>query len=280
MYKELRDVQLSELYILKEIKRICDKHDIKYFLTGGTMLGAIRHKGFIPWDDDIDIAMVKEEYDNFLEVAPNELGQEFFLDNENTDADYGLVFSKVRLLGTKFVELKGNWNATHNEIFVDVFPYYYVSEDTEERRKIGRKLTFLTQLLLVKSGYRVWIGESMVKKMKFFPIRIISHLYSKTGLRTKINGLTNIYSSRTSYTCPHNGSKLGYLYWIIPRHIFDEYITVQFEDEQFSIPKDYATCLKTFYGENYMSLPPEDKRITHRPVELILDKSIFDRRAK
>jgi len=270
MYQELKSVQNAELYILKEIKRICDKHDIKYFLTGGTMLGAVRHKGFIPWDDDIDIAMVKEEYDRFLSVAPVELGDEFFLDNEYSDDDYGLVFSKVRLLGTKFIELKGNRNAVHNELFVDVFPYFSVSDDVAKRAKVGKQLTFLTQLLLIKSGYRVWRGDGIGKAIKFIPVRVLSVLYSKNLLRKKINDLVNMYSDRTEYICPNNGSKLGYIYWILPRTIFDEYTSIQFEDDYFLVPRKYEECLKTFYGSSFMELPPEEKRFTHRPIELDL----------
>lgn len=270
MYQELKAVQHAELYILKEIKRICEKHNIKYFLTGGTMLGAVRHQGFIPWDDDIDIAMVKEEYEKFLSIAPSELGDEFFLDNEETDDDYGLVFSKVRLLGTKFIELKGNENANHNELFVDIFPYFNVSNDKTERAKIGNKLTLLTQLLLVKSGYHVWRGDGIAKAVKFLPVRILSILFSRKRLRARINSLVNKYPERTQFTCPNNGSKLGYIYWILPRTVFDEYISVKFEDDFFSIPRDYERCLKTFYGTTFMELPPEDKRVSHRPIELDL----------
>ena len=272
MYKELRAVQLAELYILKEIKRICVKYDIKYFLVGGTMLGAVRHKGFIPWDDDIDIAMVKEEYDKFLSIAPNELGDEFFLDNEYTDDDYGLVFSKVRLLGTEFVELKGNKKAVHNELFVDIFPYINLANDVKERKRSGTKLVFLTQLLKIKAGYEIWLGESFWKLVKFLPIRFLSKFVGRNYLRRKINEIANKYEQRTDYTCSHNGSKFGYLYWNIPRKVFDEYVDVMFEGEEFPIPKDYDTCLKTFYGKTYMELPPENKRRTHRPVKLSLGK--------
>ncbi len=272
MYKELRFVQLAELHILKEVKRICDEHDIKYFLTGGTMLGAIRHKGFIPWDDDIDIAMVKEEYDRFLQIAPHELEADFFLDNEKTNPEYGLVFSKVRLLGTEFVELKGNKNCTHNEIFVDVFPYINLADDEKERRLSGIKLSILSQLLLIKSGYKVWKGDNFLVFAKFLPVRFCALFTTKTKLRKEIDILANQYSKRTNYTCSHNGSKWGYLKWNLSREIFDEYINVEFEGDYYPIPKEYKKCLEIFYGKSYMELPPENKRITHKPVVLNLGK--------
>ena len=83
--------------IAEDIKRICEKYHIKYFLDAGSMLGAVRHKGFIPWDDDIDIGMPKEDYNKFLEVAPAELGEKYFVDNYNTNRDNPLVFTKIRL---------------------------------------------------------------------------------------------------------------------------------------------------------------------------------------
>ena len=271
MYQELKSVQAAELYILKEIKRICEEEGIQYFLTGGTMLGAVRHQGFIPWDDDIDIAMVQEEYKKFIAIAPKKLGSEFFLDNEFTDSDYGLVFSKVRLLNTEFVELKGNRHAVHNELFVDVFPYINLADDSKQRKKNGFKLVLLTQLLKIKSGYKVWLGEGPKKALKFLPVRFICLFASKANIRKRINKIAYAYE-RSAFTCAHNGSKNGYIRWVIPRGVFDEYTFLNFEGEPFPVPKDFDQCLRTFYGSTYMELPPENKRITHRPVHINLGK--------
>ena len=94
----------SELKILDEIDRICKKNNIKYFFMGGSLLGAVRHQGFIPWDDDIDLAMPRKDYDLFVSIAPSQLSKDFLLDDISTNPNYCLVFSKVRLKNSVFEE--------------------------------------------------------------------------------------------------------------------------------------------------------------------------------
>ncbi len=145
----------AQLYIAEEIKRICGLYNIPYFLDCGTMLGAVRHHGFIPWDDDLDIGMLREDYERFIAAVPDALGSEFFLDNEITNPENALVFSKIRLRNTKYLEIKGNQKAVHNEIFVDVFPYYAISDAPGARKKEAFEMAVLAQLLRSKGGYKV-----------------------------------------------------------------------------------------------------------------------------
>ena len=102
----LRKVQLTQLEIAKEIHRVCEENDIRYFLSDGTFLGAVRHQGFIPWDDDMDIGMLREDYEKFCRIAPQKLGEKYVFQNWYTDPNYGLPFGKVMKRGTVYQESK------------------------------------------------------------------------------------------------------------------------------------------------------------------------------
>lgn len=256
----------AQLYILNEIKRICDLHNIHFFLDCGTLIGAVRHGGFIPWDDDIDIGMLREDYERFLALASKELRNDFFIDNYSTNPDYALLFSKVRLKGTRYIEAKGNETARHNEIFVDVFPYYAISDDEKERKKEGLKMGILAQAIMAKSGYRVWKGDKFLKRLKFIPTDIIGMLCTKEGLYKKTNKLFTRHNG-TKCVCIQDGSKKSYLRWYIPREYLTELVEGTFEGHGFPIPKEYDKYLTIAYGD-YMTIPPVDQQITHMIQEL------------
>ena len=132
----LRRVQLTQLSIAKEIKRVCDKYGIEYILDSGTLLGAVRHRGFIPWDDDMDIAMTRENYDKFVSVAQTEFKDKYFLQTWETDKNCPFPFAKVRLNGTSYVENVCEHADIHKGIYVDVFPYDVWPEEKKAQKRI------------------------------------------------------------------------------------------------------------------------------------------------
>ena len=158
----LRKVQLAQLEIGKEIKRVCDENGIKYFLDSGTLLGAIRHKGFIPWDDDMDMGMLREDYERFIEIAPKELKPEYFLQTWKTDKSYPYAFAKIRKKGTVFIEAVSQKTNAHNEIFVDVFPYDIYPDDETVRTKLTKKIMLLKYSLWMKDGMTPWLRHKSV----------------------------------------------------------------------------------------------------------------------
>ena len=120
--KTLKKLHKVEIEILDEIVRICKKHNIKYSLFAGTMLGAVRHAGFIPWDDDIDVGMLRSDYEKFIKIAHEELDSKFSLDCFEYNKKYHLGFAKIKKNGTIFDEEASHHMDNHKGIFVDVFP--------------------------------------------------------------------------------------------------------------------------------------------------------------
>ena len=174
--EDLRKAQLLMLEVLKEIHRICEENDINYFLCYGTLLGAVRHKGFIPWDDDCDIGMIREDYEKFLVVAKEKLGSKFVLETEELDVGYGLEFSKVMLKDTIWIEknVVNNKKRVYNGIFVDVFPFDKLPNG-KNKEKMQYTVNNISQLLiLAKLNYTV-VTDSPKKKFFFCLLKIIAN---------------------------------------------------------------------------------------------------------
>ena len=259
----LRKVQLAQLKIGKEIKRICDLHGIEYFLDGGTLLGAVRHKGFIPWDDDMDIAMTRENYVRFIEAAKSDLGEEFFLQTWETDKRYPMPFAKVRLNGTVFVENASEKSGIHQGVYVDVFPYDVWCTKKRYKKKIWRKRSFLQAMLFTKCRYLKFKSDSALKYLlKIFMFTFLKFLclfYSKKRLIRKYEKMVNKFNALPGDELYEQTVNLKFGYWIIPRSCFEESVELPFEDELFPCPKNYDEYLTKIYGD-YMQPPPEEKR--------------------
>lgn len=138
----MKEIWATQLEILNEIKSICEKHNIKYFAIGGTLLGALRHNGFIPWDDDLDIAMFRDDYNKFCAIAPSELSHPFFFQSEYSDPGYLLRHAKVRnSLTTGILMSQKDKKFTFNQgIFVDIFPLDRIPNDILERTSYYEEL--------------------------------------------------------------------------------------------------------------------------------------------
>ena len=257
--KELEKLHMLQLKIVREIKRICIEYNIKFFLEWGSMLGAVRHQGFIPWDDDMDIGMLASDYKKFLEVAPQALGKEFFIDYYPQNPQCGIVYAKVCLKNTIYMEGLSA-NDMENAIFVDIFPYFFRAEGIRARKIEDVKLIVLSQIFMAQSGMKVWIYSHGLSKIKFIPIRMCSKLFDKKTIYKKIQ---KIYTKHKegSYLGVLGGTACEYAY-SYPYDCFDEIIEVMFGDDYFPIPKRYDEILKINYG-NYMALPPENKRTMH-----------------
>lgn len=253
----LRKVQLTELEIAKEIKRVCEENGIRYFLYRGTFLGSVRHKGFIPWDDDMDFAMLREDYDRFREIWQEKMDPKYCFQDWHTDPGYAHPFGKVRKRGTLFVEAKCR-QLEENGIYVDIYPLDYAPEGEEDKKKLAFKLLQLYRLKLMKSGYTPWKEESRIIWKK----RIGYLLYQTVALFFSQEKLIDIYE-RTIRALPKSGTvyeqsalPIAYYFpvsWCVSLRDYP------YEDTGFPGPEDYDSFLTSLYGA-YMELPPVGKR--------------------
>ena len=179
----LRRVQLEQLEILKEIDRVCRENEIKYFLDSGTLIGAVRHEGFIPWDDDIDIGMLREDYEKFSKLAPKHLNKSYLWQSWKNDSSYALPFGKVRKRNTVYIEEKSG--ITKNcGFYVDVFPFDYAPRTKKERTKLVNKRVFWARCLLMKHGYKPWMVNgniNMKKRIGYLVYQFVSLFFSQVG---------------------------------------------------------------------------------------------------
>lgn len=255
----LRKCQLLELKIASEIVRICEKYDIKYFLVAGTLLGAVRHSGFIPWDDDMDIGMTRNEYNRFLSVAPKELKKEFFLQTWDSDRMYGLSFAKIRLNDTKFIEETAKRVKAHCGIFVDIFPLDNLSDDNKQAKRQIKKFYWYKHLLQNKCGYSYRDKKGFIKRTKILVVRIISLFCSRENIKRKMLKCMTMYNNtNTKRVITFGGASLPERE-TLKRKWVDELSYIYFEGKRFLSLKYADEYLTHFYGD-YMTPPPEEKR--------------------
>lgn len=245
---ELRTLQLKMLDILVVVTNICDKHGFPYWISGGTLLGAIRHGGFIPWDDDIDIELMRSDYKKLLKILPKELPDSLYLQTPK-EKSYRLLFSKVRDRNS-IVHSEEEDMASYTEkgVFIDIF--------SEERSY--RQMKNIVDFFYGRAFRRLKRGRPF-HSLKYFYEYSMSLLLYPIGILlmwitrgicaiTKPNNILHSYGIGNSTN--HNAS---YMFPVSK---------VTFEGREFSAPKEPDTYLRKQYGD-YMTIPPKDKRATH-----------------
>ncbi|WP_025725316.1 LicD family protein [Acholeplasma granularum] len=256
---ELRRIQLCQLDLALEVKRICEKYEIKYFLIGGTLLGAVRHGGFIPWDDDLDIGMLRNDYDRFINIAKEELNKEYFLQTNQTDRHYGFGFAKIKINNTIFLEEITRKNNTHKGIFIDIFPFDNMPDNIKQQKWHSIKVRLYRHLLLIKCRY---LSSDKNKKYKQIIMNIVSvpllFITKKFLVRKLVREETRYNNKKTINKINLEGS-YKYREHIAAKLLDNNLSTINFENISFYTPNSPELYLKNLYGD-YLKLPPIDKR--------------------
>lgn len=254
--EQLRQLQLNELELIIEVDRICRKNHIKYSLDGGTLLGAIRHKGFIPWDDDADVIFTRHEYARFYRACKKDLKKDqFFLQEYRTDPYYRWGYAKLRHKGTEYVRMGQEHMKYQTGVCIDIFVVDNVP-DNIVLRKINYYLNVCLRKILYSEVGQLAAPNAWLRAW----YRILYRVPRDTVFRIRntfaaINNRKNTeLMSHLLFPYPKKACKYG-----MPAKSFSDYIDVEFEGMTFKGLKNYDQYLKLLYGD-YMVLPPEEKR--------------------
>jgi lipopolysaccharide cholinephosphotransferase len=262
------------LAYLLDIDRICKKHNIKYFLAGGTLLGAVRHHGFIPWDDDADVMMLREDYDKFLQIVQDELAGNQFLQIPATEKSNHCVFTKIRLNNTIFAtKFTSNFMQMHNGIFVDI-----LAHDQTSNRKIIQKIHLRLTRIFRTFVFRKWgnaplkgnklnkfVGKITTKIMRWLPFSFWEFLQEKA--------LTWYRKRNTDYL--YDGMGRNIKKGVFPKEWLSEAIYVDFEGQRFPIPKEYNNYLTYLYGDYMNMISVSKRKVSHSIVLMDLGEYAY-----
>lgn len=261
---ELHKVLLSAM---KDIDKICREHGLRYYLHAGTLLGAINHKGFIPWDDDVDISMFRDDYEQFIQIIQNNYSDKYFLQNYITDSAFSNNRSVLRILGTEVTHYHET-TGVHKEIGIDIVPLDCVPNARFQQRVQQAMVWLYDAAVQIKQG-------SIIPHHPFMKCISLLSKKDRMWLGAKIDEWTTRYNHKKtshvgllSYTGknPYTG-RSGYENDIILRTWFEAPIDVPFEDAFFMAISDPQADLVHRYGPNWAAPYPEEKRITKHDVK-------------
>ena len=247
-----------ELNILVQFADYCKKKNLRYYLAYGTLIGAVRHRGFIPWDNDVDVVMPRPDYEELIRLSAEEKIADYV---KALDYKKERTFPFLKLVDER-TRLKEHYLVTEENlgVYIDIFPLDGMPDDPKKRKKLFKKAARLYKLFAI-ANYRKNTGANAYKKFLKMICYPFSRMISSSWVCDRLNRLCEAYDY-------DNSEYVADIVWgyeanreIMPRHYF-ETIEMEFEGHTFCVPADYDKMLKQTYG-NYMQLPPEEDRIVH-----------------
>lgn len=265
----LKEVKKAELNILSTVDDFCKKNNIKYSLAYGTLLGAVRHKGFIPWDDDIDIWMTRENYNKFIRAWEQNPVQGYILQNTDLEEDFSQNFTKIRKDNTAFIQTEEEKTTNyHKGIFIDIFPLDRVAK-TPSKIAVQKLYAMLTMLF-----YRKYAPPTEKGLKKY-----ISEFFLKIVPKSKYENARKYFENKYLFLSGDvdcswlSNSTYRELSIYYDSDMMDDYTFLQFEGGNFMSVSKWDHALKMKYGD-YMQLPPEEDRVwKHHPIFIDLNNN-------
>ena len=262
----MNDLQKALLEIFKAFVAVCEKHHLRYYLIGGTCLGAVRHKGFIPWDDDIDVGLPREDYEKFIQLQDEFKDTPFFIQTWKSDPKYIYGYAKLRNSNTTYIENFYKHFQFNQGLWIDIFPIDGFSKVVKPAKKFKNKV--LSTWAAVYLCYP-FASRRKFSKRTFFLDLLINLFFAWPLWFLNIGHYQNKIVDKRVKKIPFEDAALVGLFFgtnpkkeAMPREIFDGYSIGEFEGMKVRIAKDYDKYLSLLYGD-YMKLPPEDKQVGH-----------------
>ncbi len=262
---QMQEVKKVEQEILDVFHCICEKYHLRYSLAWGTLLGAVRHKGFIPWDDDIDVMMPREDYEALIKIWDSTAPADYLLQDYNRDSDYTNNFVKIRKNHTTFIQFEEEKKKKYQKgVFIDVFPMDRVPSG--KIAKIAQKAATAVNLLYSRrytSTDAGIVGTAEKALLKVSESRQIKARAYSEGILKKWNGARELEYLTTG--------TMGFIGYYYPNDLFDDLVTLEFNGKNYCCTKRYHEFLTIRYGD-YMQLPPEEERVwMHHPLVIDLN---------
>ncbi len=272
-FQVLRKIQLVQLEMLIELDRICKKYNIKYQLYSGTLLGAVRYKKFIPWDDDLDVCLLRKDYDKLLSILSYELGNEYFVQTHETDKNYIHAFTRLRKNNTLMLQSYYKEIDMHHGIFIDIFPLDNIMPHTL-KGKIQYHLIY--GLRKIKSFKIISNCRNSNRKYKTY-LKLLFNFMLKPISIQRFNVLEEkiarmFLDKQTTYSTHLSEAERRFYhpYKILNKHFYDT-VEMEFEGHLFPAPKNYDEVLTNIFGDYMTPPPPEQQKPHHGIIRVCFD---------
>lgn len=278
---DIKKVQNALYEMLCEFVDFLEKNKIKYFLIGGTALGAIRHEGFIPWDDDIDIAIPREDYNRLETELYKKIPSKYFFQSHYTEKNYIYNFNKIRLNNSLFLQQPLEKIKIHHGLYIDVFPLDGAGSDLSAAYKHISKIRFYNYILASRVLLHNNKKRPIIEKLKVYILCLFRLFFSKKKLLLINNKLVNKFRYSDSFFVANLMGTYS-IKEVMEKNIFESNSNIRkrFVDKDFIVPSQYDKYLKNLYN-NYMILPKDSSRVSHHQIiKFNLGENDYEKRNK